>query len=315
MWSIVFFLYIFVFVEYIFIPCNSEEFTSISTHSLLTTRLQHVLTLPTLGSAGFTYFTQDLKSFLVSANFWDGKDTSMGAYSTLFQLQFHRKQSQTNDMVVHDVSFEMKQRFYGRGAHGVEVVDIPNTSESPSKRYLMFPNYYQCNTESNTQHCASLFIYQYHELKQQFVIFHKLMTSGPSQTTSFTSHGFTYLVVAENFASFLSLYQFTATSLTLLNQVEVAGIAAVAAITLSSSSQEEIHIFSASYYDDGFSQTRSKVFRFNPQTKSFEQLQVLLTNGAHDVEAINYHGQTFVHFSEDKDNNGPRIRSQVRLSK
>jgi hypothetical protein len=124
----------------------------------------------------------------------------MSAQSTLHEL----RHSATAELSLTPV-----QRFETRGAHGW---DFFNHS---SHQFLVVPNYYWCPQHKTA--CEATAIYVNSGTAQKpFELFQSLVSHGPGQTDHFclpseltqTASPQCYLLVAENFANLVSVWQF-----------------------------------------------------------------------------------------------------------
>ena len=273
------------------------------------TKIGHV---PTNGAAGFEQFAIRNKSYLISANFWDGVDRSMGAYSTMYSIE------RFEDSKIH---FQQIQQMRSRGAHGADHFIYDTGLRTIN--LVVIPSYYGCERGVS---CASTIVYCFYcnpiqnYLEPEFTEAAQIQSSGPSQTDHFSHSDRTYIVVAENFVSSLAVHQlFSNTNEEGIIQLEtvktqtlpVTGVAACAIAAIG----DKLLLIGASYYDNGW-ETHSPVFSFNPVTNMFNPnpIQNIPTTGAHDVETIEYEGNHYLCFSEDRSKDSVLISSNVDLS-
>jgi hypothetical protein len=118
--------------------------------------------------------------------------------------------------------------------------------------------------------------------------------------------------VAENFANRVTIYVFSLESLNFehFQTIHCTGVAALALSHSIEKEDETIFLALASYHDDGW-QTNSLVYRKGSDEVNFKFVQRLSTQGAHDAEMINYKGETFLFFSEDRNETSAMIKSQL----
>lgn len=94
-----------------------------------------------------------------------------------------------------------------------------------------------------------------------------------------------YIVVAENFASVLTVFRISMDSrlerpsAKKVLSIAVPGIAACAVALIDG----HHYLIGASYHDNGW-KTQSKVFLFDPIMESLSEVQAITTFGAHDAE-------------------------------
>jgi hypothetical protein len=262
--------------------------------------LQYEIDLNSVGCAGIEQFAINNVSFLAIANFWDGLSSDMSAMSTLHQLS-SAPDSSLETRYIHG--------FNTKGAHGMDYFT------HDEKHFLVVPNYYGCeHGNQRAVDCQSTMVYLWHPESSRFEFFQHIATAGSAQTDHFLFHDDQYLVVAENFAGIISVHQLTKTrdmegpstySFKKVQDLECAGTAAVALETLDDGS---ILLIGASYHDHGW-QTRSHVYLMKPEQSSFHRVQLLDTQGAHDVEMIRYQGAIYLFISEDRSDESSSITS------
>ena len=279
--------------------------------------ISQIATIRTHGNAGFEFFSIDSIPYLAIANFWDGSDRSMGAFSEVISLHNNQQQSVMNYSKIMEIRTQ--------GAHGADYFETPLITDSSTpkvRRFLVFPNYYGC--EEKNVPCKATTILVWNEETNQFDFFQSLRSDGPSQSDHFSIFNVQYLVLAENFSGKVSIYRYhERTDIFVLEQVlRCPGVAAIAVIVL----QDHILLAAASYYDaDNNWYTRSPIFIWqftrngnSPHRSNFQLMQQLPTQGAHDVEMIyvqdfhpNGEDGLFMFFSEDRNHQGSRIDSQM----
>jgi hypothetical protein len=181
-------------------------------------QLVHVIDIPTEGNAGFEYFTKDDKHYLLSANFWDGISKDMSATSHLIQLHIEIDSNRIE-------SYDIKQSYNAKGAHGVDYFTIGSNS------FMIIPSYYGCNQHDSQLECFSTIIYIYNDNTNQFDVHQQIFSSGPSQTDHYeTSIGEYYIVIAENFANKVTIMKMNQNNLLFENfqSIDCIGVAAIA---------------------------------------------------------------------------------------
>ena len=256
----------------------------------------------TYGAAGAEYFSIDNVSYMAVANFWDGVDPTMGAFSRVYEVIFDAADT---------ISFRLVQQFLSHGAHGVDFFSINLHHEM--FHLLVIPNYYACDRNQPT--CISTKVYQWNRDTSMFIEAFGLPGAGASQTDHFTYLDFTYLVVVENFQSQMSvyklLYSYDNKSRTIIQpkKIDLLPLSGAAACAISNINGD-VYLVGASYYDNGWS-TESIVYLFNPTNEKFMNYQKLATYGAHDAETIYYNGSYFLFFSEDRNQHTPLVSSKV----
>ena len=191
---------------------------------------------------------------------------------------------------------------------------------------LVIPSYYGCERGDSGSACSATHIYyNWDPISLKFVDTLSVVSSGPSQSDHFTTaSNVTYLLLAENFASQLSVYRLSTSTFSSsssispfraqrpmlhaekIQSIPVPGIAACATTVIDSI----IHIIAASYHDSGW-QTHSPVYLWNETLLSFSLLQTLPTIGAHDAETIEFQVNHFLVFSEDRNKDTVHISSNV----
>ena len=70
--------------------------------------------IKTFGAAGFEFFAIGARSFICSANFWDGVDPLMRAQSQIFEIFSHERM----------LSFQILDEFTTMGAHGCDYFSV-----------------------------------------------------------------------------------------------------------------------------------------------------------------------------------------------
>ena len=88
--------------------------------------------LPSLGSAGLKFFTdKKKKSFIASANFWDGVSRDMSAMSTVHDLTIMNDELLSVSSPVMNIST--------KGAHGIDAFETVDGT-----KMVVIVNYYGC---------------------------------------------------------------------------------------------------------------------------------------------------------------------------
>jgi hypothetical protein len=230
----------------------------------------------------------------------------MSAPSTIYLLKDWNRRTEGSR------KFELYQEFYGSGAHGIDMFTTAGNN-GLRETFMVIPNYYEC--ENKPPGCKATSIFKWNMVSYSFNLEYGIESAGPAQTTHFKVRSGekeqSYLVIAENFISEMSLYKFYEDSLVKLGSHRVPGVAACASVEVAVSN--EVHVIGASY-NDGSWATSSRVFMFDSKSERLVQIQLLDTLGAHDVEAENFNDQTFLAFAEDRNDKGPLISSSVSES-
>jgi hypothetical protein len=254
----------------------------------------------TRGAAGFSSFSFGNITYLVSANFWDGVDKKMAAYSTVHIVKYTQN----------DLNFELAQSIYSRGAHGVDYLEIPSFDhiDQEVKKCIVIPSYYYCEVGKK---CPATKIYSWVDAIGKFTEAVAIDSTGPSQTVHFRVGRRVFIAIAENFASVVSIYELRSVggviTSSAVQELGVAGAAACAVHTIAGC----VYLVAASYHDKGW-QTRSKIFALEESSLQFQEVQQIITHGAHDAEMIEFRGRHFLIFAEDRDSGGSLINSNVR---
>lgn len=112
-------------------------------------------------------------------------------------------------------------------------------------------------------------------------------SSGHGQTDHFTRNGATYLVIAENFNSKLSVHQIDIQhkKVKLIQSLVIPGIASCA-----------VDIIGDKLFLIGGWKTESIVFEFLDTTSEFLMIQAIPTAGPHDVETVFFDNRHFLFF-------------------
>ena len=300
------------------------------THSLTLTQ---VGSITTQGGAGFEHIILDKKHYIASANFWNGIDTKMSAQSSLHAVE---QLSSSNGLL----SFPSVQSFMSYGGHGVDHFRVHVRNSMVEEResmdevevgvgecregsicgwiqemdLLVIPSYYGCKrgqTECNATHVY----YHWNSSIHQFMDSISIPSSGPSQTDHFSTNRNSYLLIAENFINQLTMYRMDAMRIgtddidlqaVKVQGVIVPGIAACATAVIDGNT----YVIAASYHDRGW-QTTSTVYRLDEDSDALVIHHTIPTTGAHDVETIEYHGNHFLIFSEDRNSESVLISSNV----
>lgn len=219
--------------------------------------------IPTSGCNGIVHFHgPNGKDYLVVANFWDGIATDMAAESTVFELT-------TSEDTHSSLVATKRQSIATWEAHGVDVFEYGDYT------FLAIPNYYGEVTV----------LYKFDWLRRQFVEHQLIGAQGPSQTAHVIINARLYLIVAENFANRVNIYQFQQEKslFELHQQISCSGVAAVAVET-SPVSDATTFLAIASYHNRKGWETLSLIYVFYLTSAQFVFRQSVKTQGAHDAE-------------------------------
>ena len=144
--------------------------------------------IKTFGAAGFEFFTIGEKSFICSANFWDGIDRDMKANSQIFEVFSYEG----------ELNFQPLDEFTTMGAHGCDYFSMKNQHYGKKSllykcnilsKFVMFhlnlvtvPSYYGCKENERTDSCKNVHVLRYHDNQNRFEVVNEISSRGPSQT-------------------------------------------------------------------------------------------------------------------------------------
>jgi hypothetical protein len=238
-------------------------------------RLRAVARVPTLGAAGFEYFTTPRGPALASAHFWDGKAHDMSAASIIYAVS-----TEPNG----NLTLAELQRFPTKGAHGWDHFVIPGEFGGA---FLVTCNYYGCGSDRGPAlgACNSTSVYRYSEPDGLFLLHQTLATAGPAQTDHIVLHsGDAYVLVGENFNDEVCTYRYTVPGGRFVKSgcLPVPGAGAMAIAEAAGF----LYLTLASYHHNGWT-TRSPVFRAQVDDAPLRWTlhQTLHTAGAHDADS------------------------------
>jgi hypothetical protein len=234
--------------------------------------------IKTQGAAGFESFKIDGITYLSVANFWDGKSKDMGANSVIYRVTpLSNRVSGKNDASTYMLNFDIVQKFFTKGAHGVEYFSYATERDKKkeTQHFLAIPNYYGGVTS----------IYVFNAPLQQFVQFVNIPSEGAGQVEATEINKVLYVIIAENFANVLTIYRYNDVKTEFIKhqQLKLNGVSSMAIVTC----RNKTMLVGASYFSDNSFVTTSMVYLWDNTLNLFSGYYSFSgTEGPHDVEAI-----------------------------
>ncbi len=294
--------------------------------------LRPVIDIPTEGNAGFEFFATNGSGYLAAANFWDGVSAHMEAESRVYSV------STKGSVAKGSMTLSNFQNIRSNGAHGVDFFEFRGD------RFLVVPNYYGNHVDV---YCWSSQVDDFSDAGQEkggrFRFVGEIAAKGAGQTDFFERDGRGYIVVGENFAEFVSIYEvFKLASSSeigepkfqfqIMQQLPTPGAGSIAIADI----EQDLFIVACSYFDENSNRhisrestgvlrnggapwaTQSLVWRSIPNsgTLSFNLHQRIDTRGCHDAEYRSFEvvgsgPRRFLFLSEDRSNFGVDVHSEL----